>query len=103
MDNKLKIIKIRVEQSNTEESFCMYFNDYYFYAVNKTNEDINSILKGLNIKQYKNEGSISKNIDVKDLIEKLKVYEICKIESDTSCYYEIGEFSDYAKYEECQE
>jgi hypothetical protein len=98
--DKLKIIRIGVEYHNPEDGYYRDSDNYYFYTFNKTDEDIQGILKELKVKQYNDEYSIYKNIDIKDLIEQLKSYEIYQIKADVSCDYEINEESEYADYSE---
>lgn len=98
MFKKIKIIKISVEYHNPEDGYYTDFDSCYFYTFNKTDEDIEGILKKLKVKQYDDEYSIYKNIDIKDLIKQLKSYDIYQIEGDISCSYEINEESEYADY-----
>jgi hypothetical protein len=98
--DKLKIIKIGVEYHNQEDGYYTDSDNYYFYTFNKTEEEIQCILKELKVKQYDDEYSIYKNIDIKDLVKQLEGYEIYQIKSDVSCDYEINEESEYADYSE---
>jgi hypothetical protein len=94
--SKLKIIKIGVEYHNQEDGYYTDYNNMYFFTFERSDEEIYSILDNLNIKQYDRDTAIyNKEIDTKDLENKLKEHKIFRITPDIKYIYDINEDEKY--------
>lgn len=87
----MKIIKLNLETHNTEDCYYTYMYSKLFFCINKTEEQINIILNSIIPTEYLNtEYSICgyNEIDVENLVDKLKEYEIFEFNNCINhCYY----------------